>query len=660
MTAKYIRNDINTLKAIAIVAVVLFHFFELVLVQYGNNIHDYLTSVGGNCIINQLVKLLLFRGGYLGVDIFLVVSGFLICTSILNSLALPNHQFSLLHFYKRRFYRLSLPLIPLIIFCSVLGYFVLAPNIFHELLRETARALTFLSNQYVAKQGGYFALNSLDKILLHTWYLSLIGQFYIVFPLVVLLINKLLGQRYLKATIFALTVFTFVYAEQKFVLSKADNLYYLSAMRAWELLFGASLAFLKIDVNNKKLCFYLGIVALVAIIIFKKNQSYVPFSILYIALATALVIIANYQDSRLNNRVVQFVGKSSYSLYLWHWPIMVFCSRLMIFEATWFVVTLILATWLLSYRFEKLDKKYFWVAASIYCLLGATTFGVLALNKKGIIDLDNYSTSVRDLSQPWDSLQGDAKIIDNIVDKTKPLNTLIIGDSNACHYLEYFNQVLNYKYVELHSSLQYGNNVGATVQYYKHNFDKLHTNVVKAVSQMPDGSSVILANRWQMYEEEFKNLKDAIVNVVPQYKDDVMGGIIGDIEKLSSDYPNIKFYVISQPVRPTNVELQPFVNMYYLGGNYKYLKKVRELLGFSVKEDFKPENLFWVDKINARLKTLADKRDNVYFIDRNIPVCNTKDDCYIANDGKPLYSDIDHLSIYGGETVGKYILNQIK
>lgn len=168
MTAKYIRNDINTLKAIAIVAVVLFHFFELVLVQYGNNIHDYLTSVGGNCLINQLVKLLLFRGGYLGVDIFLVVSGFLICTSILNSLALPNHQFSLLHFYKRRFYRLSLPLIPLIIFCSVLGYFVLAPNIFHELLRETARALTFLSNQYVAKQGGYFALNSLDKILLHT------------------------------------------------------------------------------------------------------------------------------------------------------------------------------------------------------------------------------------------------------------------------------------------------------------------------------------------------------------------------------------------------------------------------------------------------------------------------------------------------------------
>ena len=105
---------------------------------------------GGNHLINQIVKLLLFRGGYLGVDIFLVVSGFLICTSILNSQSIPNHKFSLIHFYKRRFYRLSLPLIPLIIFCAVLGYFVLAPNIFHELLIETSRALTFVSNQYFA------------------------------------------------------------------------------------------------------------------------------------------------------------------------------------------------------------------------------------------------------------------------------------------------------------------------------------------------------------------------------------------------------------------------------------------------------------------------------------------------------------------------------
>ena len=659
MSSKYIRNDINTLKAIAIIAVVLFHFFELVLSQHGNNIQDYLTSVcEGNHLINQIVKLLLFRGGYLGVDIFLVVSGFLICTSILTSLALPKHQFSLIHFYKRRFYRLSLPLIPLIIFCAVLGYFVLAPSISEELLKETYKSLFFISNQYFANKGGYFAINSLDKILLHTWYLSLIGQFYIVFPLIVLLINKLLGQRYLKAAIFALTIFTFVYAEQKFILSKADNQYYLSSMRAWELLFGASLAFIKLNINHKKLWFYIGISLLTAQILFTEAQDYNPLAILYVALSTAIVIIANYQNSWLNNKAVQFVGKSSYSLYLWHWPIMVFCSKLMIFEATWLVVTLTLITWIISYRLENLDKKYFWFSTLIYCLLCSTTLGIIKMNKKGYVDLYDFAV-VKDLFEPWVKLKGNAKIIDNIVDKTKPITTLMIGDSNACHYLEYFNRVLNLKYVELHGSLQYGENVRATVHDYKNEFVNLYNNENKAISQMPDGSSVILANNWQIYGY-FKASKDAILNVTPKYKDDVLGGIIVDIERLASLHPYLKFYIVSQPVRPTYSDLNPVIVMYYLGDKSKYLKKAWKQLGIIVKDEFKPENQYLVEKINARLKILADKHDNVYFIDRNIPVCNDKSECFLTTNDKPIYCDIDHLSIYGGELVGEYILKQIE
>ena len=600
----------------------------------------------------------MFRGGYLGVDIFLVVSGFLICTSILNSLALPNHQFSLIHFYKRRFYRLSLPLIPLILFCAVLGYFVLTPTIFHELLSETARALTFISNQYFAKQGGYFALNSLDKILLHTWYLSLIGQFYIVFPLVVLLINKLLGQKYLKTTIFALTIFTFVYAEQKFILTRADNIYYLSAMRAWELLFGASLAFINVNLNHKKLWFYIGVSLLTAQIIFTEDQNYNPLAILFVILATSLVIIANYQDSRLNNRVVQFLGKSSYSLYLWHWPIMVFCSRLAIFEATWFVVTLILATWLLSYRFEKLDKKYFWVVATIYCLLCATSFGMLTLNKKNIIDLDNY-IKVKDLEKTWLRFQGDAKIIDNIVDKNKPLNTLIIGDSNACHYLEYFCNVLNLKYVELHGSIKYGNSVEATVQNCKNNFVNFYPNIIKAISQMPAGSSVIIANRWQMYSEDYKTREDLILNVLPKFKENVIGGLIADLEKIVSDNPKLNFYIISQPVRPSIKDVTPLIDMYYLGASYKFINKIRKNIGLETREFFKPTNLESVENINTKLLKFADENFNVYFIDRNTPICKSKNDCSLIINGTPLYCDVDHLSFYGGEIVGKFIIDQI-
>ena len=614
---------------------------------------------GGNLLINQLVSLTLFRGGYLGVDIFLVVSGFLICTSILNSQAIPNHQFSLIHFYKRRFYRLSLPLIPLIIFCAVLGYFVLSPTIFHELLSETARALTFVSNQYFAKQGGYFALNSLDKILLHTWYLSLIGQFYIVFPLVILLINKQLGQRYLKATIITFTLFSFVYAEQKFILSKADNLYYLSAMRAWELLFGASLAFIKIEVNNKKLCFYLGVTALVAIIIFKKNQSYVPFSILYVALATALVIVANYQDSKLNNRIVQFIGKSSYSLYLWHWPIMVFCSRLMIFEATWFVVTLILATWILSYRFEKLDKKYFWVAVTIYCLLGATILGALALKKA----TSNYSQSncsnQKDLRE-WNKFPANGEIQEIILEPNKSINTLMIGDSNLHHYIDFFSRRLNFRYVCVHGSLNYGDNVLVTLNKSSNEYVKLYPNFINALNTMKKGDKVVIANRWAQYADDNINyMQDRLVKISSPYQKDIMGGITADLDKIICRYPQLTFYLISQPVQP-NINSITAISDIYNNSKSELPMLIRRLLKVKFKGFFEPTNMPVVDRLNSYLEKLANKYQNAYFIDRNHPVCISPKKCFITEDEKPIYADINHLSVYGGEIVGEYILNQIK
>ena len=656
--AKNIRNDVNTLKAVAIVAVVLFHFFELVLAQYGNNIQDYLTSVGGggNCLINQIVKLLLFRGGYLGVDIFLVVSGFLICTSILNSLAIPNHQFSLIHFYKRRFYRLSLPLIPLIIFCGVFGYFILAPSIFHEFLSETARALLFSSNFYFAKQDSYFSLNFMDRILLHTWYLSLIGQFYIVFPLVVLIINKLLGQRNLKVAIFTLTIFAFLYAEQKFILTKADNLYYLSTMRAWELLFGASLAFIKVNTKLKKLWFYIGITFLVFQILITDAQNYNPLAICFVSLSTALVIVANYQDSRLNNRVVQFVGKSSYSLYLWHWPILVFCSRLAIFEATWLIVSLILVTWLLSYSFEKLDKKYFCLVSTIYFLFAASTIVVLALNKKGIIELRHQSN--QSTLNYWNKYQGYANLKEIIVDSTKDVDILMVGDSNLRHYLDFFTRKINFQYIESAGTINYGKNVHNIFTDEKSQAYQLYyNNLINAVKKLEKKKvcKVVFANKWQLYVESNTSLF-----VSPSYHNDILEGIIADIKEIISDYPNCKYYIISQPVRPNFAELNSVIDMYYQGDRYKYLQQLRDLLGTSMRTTFKPNNLDSVRYINLRLQQFANSYSNLYFIDRNIPVCNKIDECLLLNENKPIYSDVAHLSIFGGELVGKYILKNMQ
>ena len=496
----------------------------------------------------------------------------------------------------------------------------------------------------------------MDRILLHSWYLSLIGQFYIVFPLVVLIINKLLGQRNLKVAIFTLTIFTLLYPEHKFILTKADNLYYLSTMRAWELLFGASLAFIKVNTKLKKQWFYIGITFLVFQILFTDDQNYNPLAVFFVLLATALVIIANYQDSRLNNRVVQFVGKSSYSLYLWHWPIMVFCSRLAIFEATWFVVILILVTWLLSYRFEKLDKKYFFLVSTIYFLLAASTIVVLALNKKGIIELrhqSNHSTL-----NYWNKYQGNGNLKEIIVNSKKDVDTLMVGDSNLRHYLDFFTRKINFQYIESAGTISYGKNVHNLItDENSQAFQLYYNNLINAVKVLEKKKvcKVVFANKWQLYVENNTNLF-----VSSSFQNDVLEGIIADIKGIITDYPNCKYYIISQPVRPNFAELNPVIDMYYQGERYKYLQQLRELLGTSMRTTFKPNNLDSVRYINLKLQEFASRYSNLYFIDRNIPVCNKIDECLLINDKKPIYSDVAHLSIFGGELVGKYILKNMQ
>lgn len=166
---------------------------------------------------------------------------------------------------------------------------------------------------------------------------------------------------------------------------------------------------------------------------------------------------------------------------------------------------------------------------------------------------------------------------------------------------------------------------------------------------------VVFANKWQLYVENNTNLF-----VSSSFQDDVLEGIIADIKGIITDYPNCKYYIISQPVRPNFAELNPVIDMYYQGERYKYLQQLRELLGTSMRTTFKPNNLDSVRYINLKLQEFASRYSNLYFIDRNIPVCNKIDECLLINDKKPIYSDVAHLSIFGGELVGKYILKNMQ
>ena len=651
------RKDINSLKSIAIISVVLFHFFEVLLAKYNNDVQCYLDNLESNYLINLVSSFFLFRGGYLGVDIFLVISGFLICHSVLKSQHNSNHNFSFIDFYKRRFYRLGVPFIPLIVVCLLVGKLVLSPQIFHELVGESARSLLFISNYFFANQGGYFSLNFLDKILLHTWYLSLVGQFYIIFPIFVCSTIKLIGIKNLKISIFALTIILFVYAEFKYKLSNADNLYYLSSMRAWELLFGASLTFIRIDLKFNKICYYLGFIALILVIILTKDQNYNPARILLITFSCAVVIIANYQSSFINNnKLMQFIGRSSYSLYLWHWPILVFSSRLMIIDAVLFVVFLIVLFWIFSYYVEMISFKNTFCLSVSYLIVGIAVFATLVLNKIGLIDLERIKE--KSTLNYWVNYQSEASIKEVIVDPSKGINTLMIGDSNLQHYLDYFSRTINFRYIELAGTVSYGKSVyNLPTNKYSNEYQSFYSNFITALNTLHKKNScnVVIANKWQLY-----NIHNPHLFILDKYKNNVLAGILSDLDKIIRSYPECNFFLLGNPVMPNYAELAPIIDEYYLNSNFTIIKKIRDFLGVNRGGYFKPSNISVVNKINSNIESFANSYANVYFIDRNTPICLESDKCFLIKDKKPIFTDIAHLSIYGGEVVGSYILKKMR
>ena len=147
--AKNLRQDITGLRAIAVLAVTLFHIDHVMLPQ-----------------IN------IFKGGFLGVDIFFVISGFLMTMLIMRKGGgLQSGDFSLLKFYQRRAKRICPALIATIVFFLVLGYFIFSPEDLKNAGREAGKAVLFISNEYFAKRAGYFDTVATDKLFLHTWVL---------------------------------------------------------------------------------------------------------------------------------------------------------------------------------------------------------------------------------------------------------------------------------------------------------------------------------------------------------------------------------------------------------------------------------------------------------------------------------------------------------
>lgn len=300
---KGFREDINGLRAWAVISVVFYHF-----------------GIVG------------FSGGFVGVDIFFVISGFLMVGIIVNALEKSSREDGVepakfvVNFYLSRAWRIIPALLVLCAVLLVLGWFFLSATEYKALGTHAISALSFFSNVKFWREAGYFAAASHDKLLLHTWSLSVEWQFYVILPLVLIAIWKLRPSRTPIVITLALCLLSSLLLSIVLSPVKPTAAFFLLPTRAWEMLAGGLVFLLanslRYSPRLQKIIEGSGFVLIIAsIILFDTSSNWPGWRALVPVIGTVLVLIAARQSSLwTGSRIAQWLGDCSYSLYLWHWP----------------------------------------------------------------------------------------------------------------------------------------------------------------------------------------------------------------------------------------------------------------------------------------------------------------------------------------------------
>ena len=291
------RPEVDGLRAIAIIPVVLVH------AGFG-----------------------LFSGGFVGVDVFFVISGYLITTIILKGL--ERGHFSLIEFYERRTRRILPALFLVVGISSALAWFWMTPSQMAAYSGSVFSTVLFVSNMYFWRQSGYFDSPSEEKPLLHTWSLAVEEQYYLLFPLFLFLAWRLRKQNVFWVLI-AITFSSFALSEWGWR-HKPVASFFLAPTRAWEILVGSLLAFIisKYGLQKNNFLAFLGLSAIcTSVFIFDEYTPFPSYYTLLPVLGTSLILCFGNQTITARLLTVKpmiFFGLISYSIYLWHQPIFAF------------------------------------------------------------------------------------------------------------------------------------------------------------------------------------------------------------------------------------------------------------------------------------------------------------------------------------------------
>lgn len=641
------RTDLDGLRALAVLFVTFYHY----------KLHPA------------------FEGGFLGVDVFFVLSGYFITESILNNL--ENSNFSLKDFYLRRCHRLLPAFIFHIIICLITAIAILSPSELIIFGQTLISSVTSTSNFYFWLNSSYFDSALKINPLLHTWSLSVEWQFYLVWPFLFIFLFKL--KSYFKILIFLIFLSIISVSLSNFIQLKDPNAaFYLMPFRAFELAIGAIGVFVlrQIKVNKwiANILAFVGLsIIMTSVLIFEPTNRTSSFALLIPCLGTLMLVVANskktYISKILSFKPLVFLGKISYSFYLFHWPVYVF---LKIKTPDYIEVeVLLLTTFILSlasYYFvenplrlrSNKNNKFAPLSTALamifVCFIIVSISGSMIsngmlwrVNLNSSITRPILEASLQNLHVFYGGFDCRANFC-HIPPRIKANNKktiIVMGDSHSKAFYagikNYFLSDEIFFYVssgctffsfEYVSVLNYPPYVQSCDEIRKLAFEKINTT--------NDNSIVILSQNWDL--EKFTNGTETLNFKMPSK--DLNKFVFDQIQILTKTLKINNLIVIGNvPTTgnnpsPLSCVSQPFKN------NKGCLKTT-------------------VDKIDSRRifnNVLSEhlKNTSITFKDPFGALCS-KNECLNFVNEYPVYSDDNHLSIWGSELViNKLFNNELK
>ncbi|MNH86066.1 O-acetyltransferase OatA [compost metagenome] len=635
------RPDIDGLRAIAVLLVLLFHF-------------DFGVS-----------------GGFVGVDVFFVISGFLITEVIRNSVA--KNQFSFFDFYVRRLLRLHPALLVTVAACFGAGFILMDPASFSSFAQSAQYSIFSASNFYFWLNQGYFDAAAQTQPLLHTWSLAAEWQFYVIWPFIVWAAIKV-SDRFFVGLLTLITLISVIGSQ---VMLSHDSLaaYFMMPFRMFELSLGAILVFIVRHRASETIESGITISGLGLIIgsAFALDSSS-PFPGLRALIPCLGAAACIYAGRSRAGALLRFgpmvkIGLISYSVYLVHWPIAVFYKyyvfrEITLSEKTILLTTSIITGALLYGSVERLfmKKSRYIKPVGLSAVAVAVSVAVLAYGALLVVDSKGVSSRIPTnyltanyLSLASEPAQfhiknygGHGYSLESVLGDSKGKRIAIIaGDSFALQYASGLDKDLRERGASMFGVFRHG---CVLSNEYTRLLDNIPNQACKdayqiALSELKGNNlPFIFAQSWDGY----RNLIADLEGVNSESKGKPYAAVIEDLlSRTRADIGDRPFFIIgAQPYLPgkknaASCLLRP-----------RYVAQVCEtFLQYPVESSH-------TYAMNQIIKKFAANHANTFYYDASPSFCRN-DICEYVRDGKILYSDGSHLSIDGSKIAAKQILSDI-